>query len=42
MDDLLHNEIDIAYQRIKSQIIKTPLITSEIVNQQTNSNVFLD
>ena len=40
MDDLIHNEINKAYQRIKSHIVKTPLITNEIINNQTNANVF--
>jgi|TARA_B110000438_G_scaffold45124_1_gene45208 threonine dehydratase len=40
MNDVMFNEINKAHARIKSFIVKTPLITSEIINKQTNSNVF--
>mgnify|MGYP000279992340 CR=1 FL=1 len=40
MNDVMFNEINKAHARIKSFIVKTPLITSEINNKQTNSNVF--
>ena len=36
----MFNKINNAHARIKSLVVKTPLITSEIINKQTNSNVF--
>ena len=40
MDVLTHSEIDKAHERIFSLIIKTPLISSETINEKTNSNVY--
>ena len=40
MINLNYSQIDQAYKRIKSDILKTPLITSEYINKITNSNVF--
>ena len=40
MDALTPQEIDKAYERIFSLIIKTPLISSETINKKTNANVY--
>ena len=40
MDELTPQEIDKAYERIFSLIIKTPLISSETINKKTNANVY--
>ena len=40
MDALTPQEIDKAHERIFSLIIKTPLISSEIINKKTNANVY--
>jgi len=40
MDELTPKQIDVAYQRIKSFIIKTPLISNETINKKINSNVY--
>lgn len=40
MDVLTPQEIDKAHERIVSLIIKTPLISSEIINKKTNANVY--
>lgn len=40
MTNFNYIDVDIAYKRIKSQIIKTPLITSEHINNMVNANVF--
>ena len=40
MDVLTPSEIDRAYERIVSLIIKTPLISNETINKNTNSNVY--
>ena len=38
MEVLTTDEIDKAYERIQSLIIKTPLISNERINNNTNSN----
>ena len=40
MEVLTTDEIDKAYWRIQSLIIKTPLISNEIINNHTNSKVY--
>mgnify|MGYP001373524946 FL=1 len=40
MDELTPQEIDKAYERIFSLIIKTPLISNETINKKTNANVY--
>jgi len=40
MDALTPQEIDKAYERIFSLIIKTPLISSETINKKTNASVY--
>ena len=40
MDALTPQEIDKAYERIFSLIIKTPLISSETINKKINANVY--
>ena len=40
MDALTPQEIDKAHERIFSLIIKTPLISSETINNRTNANVY--
>ena len=38
MDALTPQEIDKAYERIFSLIVKTPLISNETINKKTNAN----
>ena len=40
MDALTPQEIDKAYERIFSLIIKTPLISNETINKKVNANVY--
>ena len=40
MEVLTTDEIDKAYERIQPLIIKTPLISNEIINNNTNSKVY--
>ena len=40
MEVLTTDEIDKAYERIQSLIIKTPLISNDIINNNTNSKVY--
>ena len=40
MEVLTTEEIDKAYKRIQSLIIKTPLISNERINNNTNSKVY--
>ena len=40
MEDFTYQEINKAYDRIKSLVLKTPLISNETINTKTNSNVY--
>ena len=40
MEILTFDEIDKAYERIRSLIMKTPLISNETINNSTNSKVY--
>ena len=40
MDVLTPAKIDKAYERIQSLIVKTPLISNEIINKKVNANVY--
>ena len=42
MEVLTTDEIDKAYERIQSLIIKTPLISNERINNDTNNTVTTD
>ena len=40
MNFLTTNEIDKAYDRIKHIILKTPLVSSESINEITKANIY--
>ena len=40
MTNFSHLEIEKAYRKIKSQILKSPLVTNQNINKITKANVF--